>query len=113
MEVIAKIFDTISSALKFSHGGNFSTDDIAPIFEYALIKAKPKRLSSNLRYLEIFIAKGSELKNMYFDFLKNNTNSLKEISYKQFDGITEEEFQQKCYESNKSFLTNNILGFVI
>ena len=103
MDVIAKIFDTINSALKFSHGGNFSTDDIAPIFEYALIKAKPKRLSSNLRYLEIFISKGSELKNMYFDFLKNNTNSLKEISHTQFDGITEEEFQQKCYESNMSF----------
>ena len=104
MEVIAKIFDTINSALRFSQGGNFSTDDIAPIFEYALIKAKPERLSSNLRYLEFFITKGSELKNMYFDFLKNNMNSLKEISYTQFEGISEEEFKQKCYESNISFL---------
>ena len=105
MDVIEKIFNTINSALKFSQGGNFSTDDIAPIFEYALIKAKPERLSSNLRYLEFFITKGSELRNMYFDFLKNNMNSIKEIKYTQFEGITEEEFKQKCLEANKSYLS--------
>ena len=104
MEVIAKIFNTINSALRFSKGENFSIDDIAPIFEYALIKARPERLSSNLRYLEFFIAKGSELKNMYFDFLKNNMNSIKEINYSQFDGINEEEFKQKCLEANKSYI---------
>ena len=105
MDVIEKIFNTISSALKFSQGGNFSTDDIAPIFEYALIKAKPERLSSNLRYLEYFISKGSELRNMYFDFLKNNMNSIKEIKYTKFEGITEEEFKQKCLEANRIYLS--------
>ena len=106
MEVIVKIFNTINWALRFSQGGNFSTDDIAPIFEYALIKARPERLSSNLRYLEFFITKGSELKNMYFDFLKNNMNSIKEINYTQFEGITEEEFKQKCLEANKSYIVS-------
>lgn len=105
MEVIAKIFNTINSAIRFSHGGNFSTDDIAPIFEYALIKARPERLSSNLRFIEYFITKGSELNNMYFDFLKDNINNLKIINYTQFDGITEEEFKQKCYESNKAYMS--------
>ena len=104
MEVIEKIFNTINWVLKFSQGGNFSTDDIAPVFEYALIKARPERLSSNLRYLEFFITKGSELKDMYFDFLKNNMNSIKEINYTQFEGITEEEFKKKCLEANKKFL---------
>ena len=104
MDIITKIFNTISSALKFCQGGNFSTDDIAPLFEYALIKARPQRLSSNLRYLEFFISKGSELKNMYFDFLKNNMNSIKNISFNQFDGITEEEFKQRCEEANKTYI---------
>jgi hypothetical protein len=104
MDIITKIFNTISSALKFCQGGNFSTDDIAPLFEYALIKARPQRLSSNLRYLEFFISKGSELKNMYFDFLKNNMNSIKDISFNQFDGITEEEFKQRCEEANKTYI---------
>ena len=105
MEVIGKIFNTINSALNFSQGGNFSTDDIAPIFEYALIKARPERLSSNLRYLEYFITKGSELKNMYFDFLKDNMNSIKVIDYSKFEGISEEEFKQKCYEANKIYIS--------
>ena len=105
MEVIAKIFNTINSALRFSQGGNFSTDDIAPIFEYALIKARPERLSSNLRFLEYFITKGSELNNMYFDFLKDNMNNIKDSNYPQFDGVTEEEFKQKCYESYKAYIS--------
>ena len=104
MEVIAKIFNTINWALKLSNAGNFSTDDIAPIFEYALIKARPSRLSSNLKYLEFFKANGSELKDMYFDFLKSNMNSIKEINYSKFEGITEEEFKKKCFEANKQYI---------
>ena len=103
MEVIGKIFNTINSALQFALGGKFSTDDIAPIFEYALIKARPERLSSNLKYLEFFIEKGSELSNMYFDFLKNNLDSIKEINYTKFSGINKEEFLQNCYEANKYY----------
>ena len=104
MDVIGKIFDTINSALQYSLGGNLSTDDIAPIFEYALIKARPERLSSNLKYLEFFLDKGSELSDMYFDFLKNNLESIKEINYTKFCGVGKEEFLQKCYEANKYYV---------
>ena len=104
MEVIGNIFNTINSALHFSFGDNFSTDDIAPIFEYALIKARPERLSSNLKYLEFFLERGSELSDMYFDFMKNNLESIKEINYTQFFGVGKEEFLQKCYEANKDYL---------
>ena len=104
MEVIVKIFNTINWALKHNKEGNFSTDDIAPIFEYALIKARPSRLSSNLKYLEFFKTNGSELKDMYFDFLKSNMNSIKEINYSKFEGITEEEFKKKCFEANKQYI---------
>ena len=104
MEVIGHIFNTINSALHFSLGDNFSTDDIAPIFEYALIKARPERLSSNLKYLEFFLERGSELSDMYFDFLKNNLESIKEINYTKFCGIKKEEFLQNCYEANKYYV---------
>ena len=103
MEVIGHIFNTINSALHFSLGDNFSTDDIAPIFEYALIKARPERLSSNLKYLAFFLERGSELSDMYFDFLKNNLESIKEINYTNFYGIKKEEFLQNCYEGSKYF----------
>ena len=108
MDVIGKIFNTINSALQFSLGGNFSTDDIAPIFEYALIKARPERLSSNLKYLDFFLERGSELSDMYFDFMKNNLDSIKEINYTKFNGITKEEFLQNCYEANKYYTASFI-----
>ena len=104
MDIIGKIFNTINSALQFSLGNNFSTDDIAPIFEYALIKAKPGRLSSNLKYLDFFLEKGSELSDMYFDFMKNNLDSIKEINYTKLSGITQKEFSQNCYEANKDYI---------
>ena len=100
MEVIGHIFNAINSALHFSLGDNFSTDDIAPIFEYALIKARPERLSSNLKYIAFFLERRSELSDMYFDFLKNNLESIKEINYTKFYGIKKEEFLQNCYEGS-------------
>ena len=104
MEIIANIFNTINSLLRFNFGSNFSTDDIAPIFEYVLIKARPRRLSSNTKYLEFFMEKGSGLSDMYFDFLKTNLNYIIYIDYTKFSGITEKEFSQNCYEANKYYV---------
>ena len=104
MEIIVNIFNTINSLLRFNFGANFSTDDIAPIFEYVLIKARPRRLSSNIKYLEFFMEKGSGLSDMYFDFLKNNLSYIIYIDYTKFSGITEKEFSQNCYEANKYYV---------
>ena len=104
MEIIVNIFNTINSLLRFNFGSNFSTDDIAPIFEYVLIKARPRRLSSNIKYLEFFMEKGSGLSDMYFDFLKNDLNYIIYIDYIKFNGITEKEFSQNCYEANKYYV---------
>ena len=79
-----------------------STDDIAPILEYALIKAHPNRLYSNLKYLQIFMKKDKYTKdNMHFDYLNGYMNSLKNVKYTDFDDITEEEFDRKCQEMKK------------
>ena len=102
LEVISKIFDAIINVIKFNKGGNFSADDIFPILEYALIKAHPKRLSSNLKYLQIFMKKDEYSKdNMHFDYLNGYLNLFKEIKYKDFVDINEEEFNRKCQEMKK------------
>ena len=100
LEILSKIFDAINSVIIFNKGGNFSTDDIAPIFEYALIKAHPKRLSSNIQFLQIFMKKNEELKErMYFDYLKAYMNIIINANYSHFYDVTEEEFNSKCNES--------------
>ena len=35
--------------------------------------------------------------------MKNNLDSIKEINYTKFSGITKEEFLQNCYEANKYY----------
>ena len=105
LEVICKIFDAINSVIIFNKGGNFSTDDIAPICEYALIKAHPNRFSSNLKYLQIFMKKDEDLKEkMYFDYLKAYMNIIKKATYLDFYDVTKIEFNEKCQEIKDKML---------
>ena len=109
LEIIEKIFKTFSNELKIHKGDKYSTDDIAPICEYALIKAKPERLSSNLKYIQIMMSdKCSTLNKMHCDYLKNYINIIKNCNYKHFNGITEKEFNKNCYKAkNEAFEFNN------
>ena len=97
LEIIGRIFEAINSVLLFNKGGNYSTDDIVPIFEYALIKACPERLSSNLKYLQIFMSpNGSDIKKMQFGYLKNNMNQILNATFNNFSGVTKTEFDINC-----------------
>ena len=108
LEVIESIFEAINNVLKINLGGAFSTDDIAPICEYALIKAQPKRLSSNLKYLQLFIAQNnSSIKKMHFDYLKTHMNNIKNCNYKHFFGISEKEFNSKCLQAREKVFNNS------
>ena len=109
LEIIEKIFRTFNNVLKINKGENYSTDDIAPICEYALIKAKPERISSNLKFIQIMIPeKSSNLSKMHFDYLKNYINIIKNCNYKDFCGISEKEFNDNCFKAkNEAFEMNN------
>lgn len=51
-----KIFLSISNVVKFSGGGSsLGLDDIMSILNYAFIKAKPPHMSSNRKYMELFL----------------------------------------------------------
>ena len=105
LEAIAKIFEAINNVIIFNKGGNFSTDDIAPIFEYALIKAHPKRLSSNLKYIQIFMRNSPDCKEkMYYDYLNNYMDIIKNASYSDFFNITQEEFEWRFREKKNKIV---------
>ena len=105
LEIICKIFEAINNVIIFNKGGgNYSTDDIAPICEYALIKAHPTRLSSNLKFLQIFMKKEDGQEKMYFDYLKAYMNIINNASYLDFYDVTEEEFNRKCREVKDLYL---------
>ena len=57
LKSIADAHNTINTTIKFSTGKNddAGADDLSPIFQYIIIKAKPKRFYSNLYYIKCFL----------------------------------------------------------
>ena len=101
-KLIEKIFDIIDNIIEINKGGNSKVEDIKLICEYILISAHPKRFISNLKYLQMFLPKNNEGKHhmLYYNYLKLFMNNINNFTYKDFQGITKEEFQQKCNNFN-------------
>ena len=109
LEIIEQIFRVINYILKINKGDKFSTDDIAPLCEYALIKSKPERLSSNLRFIQMLMSeKNSSLSKMHFDYLKIHMNIIKQCNYSHFNDITEKEFIENCQKEKEKLLDINV-----
>ena len=94
---MSKIFQSISNVVKFSGGGATGVDDIMPILNYAFIKAKPPHMSSNCKYMELFIGEkkhreeGSQLAQLtaICKFAEN-------VTADNLYGINEEQFLKRC-----------------
>ena len=57
LKYIADAHNTINNTIKFSTGqnSNAGADDLSPIFQYIIIKARPKRFFSNINYIKCFL----------------------------------------------------------
>ncbi len=96
-----KIFGAINDVLRFNGGDGVSgVDDQMPILNYAFIKARPQHISSNCKFMNLFIGKnknraqGSELTQ-----LSGICEHILNLTYKQLNGVTEEEFNEKCKQA--------------
>ena len=104
LNIINKMFEIIFNALKYIKGDHFSNEDILNICEYIIIKAKPEKLYSNLKYLDIFENKDIFDNNkIYLKLLKGSVEKVLNSNHKSFKGISEIDFNKKCKgEDNKS-----------
>ena len=99
MQSIKEIFNFIYKLVKFNGDNNNKTgiDDLMPILNYALIKAKPERMHSNLKFIDLYIGdlrskeEGSQLIQLIAlcDFICN-------IEANNLLGISKDEFHFKC-----------------
>ena len=96
-----KIFGAINDVLRFNGGdGSSGVDDQMPILNYAFIKARPQHISSNCKFMNLFIGKnrnrseGSQLTQ-----LSGICEHVVNLTSKQLNGVTEEEFQEKCKQA--------------
>ena len=104
LNIINKLFEIIFNALKYIKGDHFSNEDILNICEYIIIKAKPEKLCSNLKYLDIFENKDIFDNNkIYLKLLRESVEKVFNSNHKSFKGISELDFNKKCKgEDNKS-----------
>ena len=93
--IINKLFEIIFNALKYIKGEHFSNLDILNITDYIIIKAKPEKFCSNLKYLDIFENKEFFDNNkIYIKILRESVENLLKANHKTFKGISEADFNK-------------------
>ena len=101
---MSKIFESIRNLVKFN-GGDLMTgvDDQMPILNYALIKARPLRIYSNCKFMELFLG---ERRNKKEDSeliqLLSLCDYICNMSYSKLINVTKEEYNSKCNEAAKN-----------
>ena len=92
-----KIFQSISNVVKFSGGGDTGVDDILPILNYAFIKAKPPHMSSNCKYMELFIGeKKNREEGIQLAQLTTICKFAENITADKLYEISDEQFVKRC-----------------
>ena len=95
---INKISETITKIIEFNEEDNSKTgaDDIMPIFLYLFVRAQPKKIYSDIEYIQLFTQEGkgqNQVKLTYFIFV---CEILQNITHDKLINVSEEEFNEKC-----------------
>lgn len=103
IEEIMRVSELIQSAIVFSTGqSDNSVDDALPFFEYAIIKAQPQFLSSNVNYMEMFL--DTNLKKTKYGLILTQLHLIVEtlinFSYENLIGLSEEEFNERTLKAD-------------
>ncbi len=96
-----KIFGAINDVLRFNGGdGSSGVDDQMPILNYAFIKARPQHISSNCKYMNLFIGKNrNRAEGSQLTQLSGICEHVVNLTYNQLNGVKEEEFNEKCRQA--------------
>ena len=104
LNYLSKIFESINNLIK-SNGDDalFGVDDQMPILNYALIKARPLRIYSNCKFMELSIGdKKNKREESELIQLLGICEFICKISYEKFNNMTKEEYDLKCKEAAKN-----------
>jgi hypothetical protein len=91
------IFKSISNVVRFNGGKEVGVDDMIPILNYSFVKAKPSRMSSNCKYMELFI--GEKINRVEGSQLAQLTAICKfaeNITPDKLYGMAEKKFVKRC-----------------
>ena len=102
LEILDKIINNISFFYKFNDKTEIGVDDILPVLSFAMIKAQPFRLYSNISYMKMY----SKLGNFFvegnkFEEFEAAMEFIINIKYNHLKGVTEEEYKKNVQMSVK------------
>ena len=98
---MSKIFELIRNLVKFN-GGDIMTgvDDQMPILNYALIKARPLRIYSNCKFMELFLGdRRNKKEDSELIQLLSLCDYICNMSYSKLINVSKEEYNLKCKEA--------------
>ena len=98
-----QIINNISFFYKFNDKKDIGLDDILPVLTFAMIKAHPSFLDSNIKYMKLYSKLGEFFKEgSKFEQFEAAMELIIQIKYSDLKGITKEEFIENVNNEKKS-----------
>jgi hypothetical protein len=99
LNIIKQVFQIIKNIIIYSIEDIFlGNNNNLPIFSYILIKAKLKRLYSNIKFLELYL--GNKIDEEISILLKFAINMIESMNENLLYNVTKEEFEENCKKNN-------------
>ena len=104
LSFIKDAFTNINNNIKYSEGKNEEAgqDEMVPIFQYILIRAQPKRMRTNINYINCFLSE--EHMNGQFGYfvsqIESSFNFIMKIKHSDLN-MSEEEFEENYQNAKK------------
>ena len=99
LNIIKQVFQIIKNIIIFSLEDVYlGTNNNIAIFSYILIKAKLKRLYSNIKFLELYL--GNKIDEEISILLKFAINMIESMNENLLYNVTKEEFEENCKKNN-------------
>ena len=98
---IGEIYKTVDKIIKFNGGKKDSggAEEILNILLYLIVRSRPKKIYSDIKYVKLFLSENNGVKDFQLTHLISICNILKDITYEKLNGVTEQEFKEKCKEA--------------
>ena len=94
---LKNIFSSINRLLIFSGTTKAGVDDQMPLLTYCLIKARPRMLYTDCKFMELYIGdKKNKGEGNYLTQIKTICDFIRHVSAKSLYNVDEEEYNKKC-----------------
>ena len=102
---LEEIFKTIYNLCTFNEEDIEGVDDVIQLLDYAVLKAKPRKIKSNCDYMRLFIGnRKGKREDSHLTQLSMTSSLVCKMNHSFFINITETEYYEKCKKNMLNLL---------